>query len=67
MRPQLHGRRGIALDDLLVHQLARETAQAGEMAALRADGEAPVGERFEVRGQRGGVELRGLEAGIAAP
>jgi hypothetical protein len=37
------------------------------MAALRTDGEALVGEGFEVRGQRGGVELRGLQAGIATP
>ena len=67
MRPQFHGGRGIALEDLLVHQLARESAQTRKMAALRADGEALVRERFEVRGQRTGVELRGLEAGIAAP
>src|ERR1700683_1700791 len=67
MRPQLHRRRRIAFDDLLVHQLARKTAQAREMAALRTNGEALVRQRFEVCGQRAGVKLRGLESGIAAP
>src|ERR1700733_7516566 len=67
MRPQLDGGRGIALDNLLVNQLARESAQTREMAALRTDGKALVGKRFEVRGQRTGVELCRLEAGIAAP
>ncbi len=67
MRPQLHRRRRIALDDLLVDQLARQTAQAGEMAALRADRKALVRQRFEVCGQRRGVELRGLQARLAAP
>ena len=64
---EFHGGRGIALDDFLIHQLARESAQAREMPTLRTDGETLVRQRFEVRCQRGGVELRGLEAGIAAP
>src|SRR5271168_4088208 len=67
MRPQLHRRRRIALDDLLVDQLTRQTAQASEMAALRTDGKALVCQCFEVCGQCAGVELRGLESGIAAP
>ena len=67
MRAQFYCRRRIALEDLLVDQLARETAEAREMPALRAHGKTLVRERFEIRGQRGGIELRRLEAGIAAP
>src|ERR1700722_3190941 len=67
MRSEFHSGRGIALEDFLVHQLARETTQACEMPSLRTDGKSLVRERFEVRGQRSGVELCGLEAGITAP
>src|SRR5208282_1196787 len=67
MGPELQGRGGIALDDFLVHQLAGEAAQTGEMSALRADCQTSIRERFEERGQSGGVELRGRQPDLAAP
>jgi hypothetical protein len=67
MRPQFYCRRRIALDDLLIDQLARETAEAREMPALRADRKSAIRERFEVSGQCARVELCRGKLMLAAP
>ena len=67
MRPQLYCRRRVTLDDLLIDQFARETAEAREMPALRADRESTIRERLEVCGQCARVERELAPSQLDAP